>query len=161
MDDIFHGPPGVEYEKPTQAELDRGAVIVRQVPSVVLIEESPELLTLFIAEMFATEYRNEKARELQDVTLPWGELIAEMRSIDYRAGPEEKAAYEAARQDVRDERTRLMGRNGVKYILVAEKRAAEKAMQVALRERMELQRAVRIALRQKRMVRRSRGRRGR
>ncbi len=152
-DPIFHGPPGVRYTEPTEEELRRGAAIVRQVPSVVLVEASPELEALFVMDVAATEYRNEIARELQDVTLPLKALLEEMRSIDFRAGPEEKAEYEEARAEVRAEVSRLIGAGGVMHILKAEKAQAQLDMLAAQGARMALQREVRIELRNARMRR--------
>ncbi len=149
-DPDFHGPPGVEYTPP---EKGRGFVIVSQVPSESLIAASPELEALFYTEVLLTELRNEIARELQDVTIPFGELIKKMRSIDFRAGEEQKAAYEEARRAVRDERWRLIGRNGVMRVLAAEKREAELDRRGAAAERLDLQDEVRVALRAERMAR--------
>ena len=149
-DPDFHGPPGVEYTSPEEG---RGFVIVSQIPSASLIAASPELETLFYAEVLLTELRNDIARELQDATLPLGDLYREMRAIDFRAGDEQKAAYEEARDAVRAERTRLIGRGGTMRVLAAEKRDAELDRRVAMAERLDLQREVRIALRDARMAR--------
>ena len=143
----FHGPPGVEYTKP---EPGRGFVIVSQIPSESLIAASPELEMLFYTEVLLTELRNDIARELQDATLPLGELIREMRAIDFRA---EKDAYDEARRAVADERTRLIGRGGTMRVLAAEKRDAELDRRSAAAERLDLQHEVRIALRDARMAR--------
>ena len=142
-DPIYHGPPGVEYTPPEEG---RGFVIVPQIPSEVLIAASSELEALFYTEVLLTELRNEIARELQDATLHLGDLYREMRSIDFRAGKKEKAAYEEARDAVRAERTRLIGRGGVMRALAAEKREAKADMYEARLERLELQNKVRSEL---------------
>lgn len=137
---------GVVYDPPTEEELSRGAVIVRQLPSVALIEASPELELLFYADVMATEYRNEKARELQDVVLPLIALTKAMRAIDFRADAESKAKYDEARAAVRAEKHRIIGSNGVRHVLRAEKEEARADMLEAMRERLALQREVRLAL---------------
>ena len=149
-DPIFHGPSGVEYTPPEEG---RGFVIVSQIPSESLIAASPQLEALFYTEVLLTELRNDIARELQDATLHLGDLYREMRAIDFRAGPKEKAAYEEARDAVRAERTRLIGRNGTMRVLTAEKRDAELDRGVAMDERLDLQREVRLGLRAARMTR--------
>ena len=142
-DPIFHGPSGVEYTPPEEG---RGFVIVSQIPSESLIAASPQLEALFYTEVLLTELRNDIARELQDATLHLGDLYREMRSIDFRAGKKEKAAYEEARAAVRAERTRLIGRGGVMRALAAEKREAKADMYEARLERLELQNKVRSEL---------------
>ena len=142
-DPIFHGPPGVEYTPP---EPGRGFVIVSQIPSESLIAASPQLEALFYTEVLLTELRNDIARELQDATLHLGDLYREMRAIDFRAGDEQKAAYEEARDAVRAERRRLIGRHGTMRVLAAEKRDAKADMYEARQERLELQDKVRSEL---------------
>ena len=143
---MTNGEAGVVYDPPTPEEKARGAVTVLQIPSAALIAASPDLEALFYADVLATEYRNEKARELQDVVLPLIALYKTMRAIPYRESDEAKAAYDAARQDVREERTRLIGPDGVRHILRAEKEQARVEMIEAMRERLALQREVRLAL---------------